>query len=161
MSRRSLHSYVLVAAACQVCGSDYVTYPSWCHAVCNFATPNNSSYTSGGCNTYAAACTNRVGLMASTASTFQAGCNVNLANTFCSYPTWIPASWSMMAATPCAFMKQNCLASCRKTANTVRGGRINTLWATTNSTCYQNCECSPRTACYSSDSAECPANPGV
>ncbi|CAI5994986.1 unnamed protein product [Closterium sp. NIES-64] len=67
------------AESLPVCGADFVTYPSYCDAVCNYAMPVVQDGVCTGCN---AACTNRAGV----APLAGYGCTW----TTCPYPAWKP-----------------------------------------------------------------------
>ncbi|CAI5953854.1 unnamed protein product [Closterium sp. NIES-65] len=77
------------AESLPVCGADFVTYPSYCDAVCNYAMPVVQDGVCTGCN---AACTNRAGV----APLAGYGCTW----TTCPYPAWKPldADCSQMVA---------------------------------------------------------------
>ncbi|CAI5502844.1 unnamed protein product, partial [Closterium sp. Naga37s-1] len=66
------------AQSLPVCGADYVTYPSYCDAVCNYGVPVQS----GVCSGCSAACTGRTGL----APAAGYGCTWSA----CPYPSWKP-----------------------------------------------------------------------
>ena len=121
----------------QVCGANYKTFQSSCHAACGFAAPS----TAGPCDSCAQACTGRMGLMADKSSTFQATCNKDLSKQFCSFPSWplSPEDYAT-AGNACAYMLGACTRGCTEARRAARN-------ATFFGGCMTSCLCAPRTTC--------------
>ncbi|GJP32645.1 hypothetical protein CLOM_g17254 [Closterium sp. NIES-68] len=125
-----------------VCGADYSTYPSYCEALCNRAVP----VTPGACTPCEQACYKRSGLKAD--PSFQAGCVVDLNSTFCSYPTWPPPDWNLMADSPCDFEDASCDAVCADTASMLASPITDgAQWGVFKAQCKAQCMCTPRVPC--------------
>ncbi|GJP43099.1 hypothetical protein CLOM_g2596 [Closterium sp. NIES-68] len=128
------------ATSLPVCGSDYVTYPSYCDAVCNYATPIFQNDVCTGCN---AACMGRAG--AAPAAGF--GCT----QAICPYPTWPPpdSDCSLWLGDSegkcCGYVKTTCENVC--TDFKVAMGGTSTQQATNYKTCYNACTCCKRIPC--------------
>ncbi|GJP43098.1 hypothetical protein CLOM_g2595 [Closterium sp. NIES-68] len=131
------------AASLPVCGADYVTYPSYCDALCNYALPVIQSDVCSGCN---AACTGRTGLAPA------AGYNCTLA--VCPYPLWQPLDSDCTvlqgdAAGRCCAVEQTvCDNVCTATKNTLGG--TSTQMQTNYNSCYSQCMCCSRVPCATS-----------
>ncbi|GJP54059.1 hypothetical protein CLOM_g13175 [Closterium sp. NIES-68] len=130
------------ATSLSVCGSDLVTYPSYCDALCNFAVPVVADQPcAGGC---VSACFNRMGL----APLAGYGCTYAI----CPYPTWpFPATsdCSIMMGNvtgPCCKYRDNaCQQECTDTAATLGG---TTTQRTNNyNSCYSQCMCCSGVSC--------------
>ncbi|CAI5518610.1 unnamed protein product [Closterium sp. Naga37s-1] len=129
-------------ASIMVCGADYSTYPSYCEALCNSAVP----VTPGPCTPCQQACYKRSGLKAN--PSFQGGCTVDLNSTFCSYPTWPPPDWNLMAESPCAFENTSCDAVCGDTASMLANPVTDAAqWGVFKAQCKGQCMCTPRVPC--------------
>eukprot|EP00475_Leptophrys_vorax_P037168 TRINITY_DN63772_c0_g1_i1.p1 TRINITY_DN63772_c0_g1~~TRINITY_DN63772_c0_g1_i1.p1 ORF type:complete len:273 (+),score=-15.37 TRINITY_DN63772_c0_g1_i1:221-1039(+) len=122
-----------------MCGADYVTYPSYCDAVCNYATPQRSGSPCAGCN---AACVGRTGL----APLSGYGCTWSQ----CPYPTWPPPTddCANMVGTAegkcCTYVSSTCDSVCTAMMGT------STSAATNYNNCYNTCLCCSRLPCAGS-----------
>eukprot|EP00475_Leptophrys_vorax_P013963 TRINITY_DN2031_c0_g5_i1.p1 TRINITY_DN2031_c0_g5~~TRINITY_DN2031_c0_g5_i1.p1 ORF type:complete len:753 (-),score=-40.38 TRINITY_DN2031_c0_g5_i1:28-2076(-) len=126
-----------------VCGADYNTYPSYCEAVCNYATPA----TQGPCTPCQQACNRRTGLPAD--PRFQLACPLNLNTTFCSFPSWPPADIESVGfSDPCLFEQETCADACADTAGKLVDPLVNEAqWAVYRDQCVAQCMCTPRVSC--------------
>ncbi|CAI7909779.1 unnamed protein product [Closterium sp. NIES-53] len=104
------------AQSLPVCGADYVTYPSYCDALCNYALPVIQDGVCTGCN---AACTGRTGL----APAAGYGCTWST----CPYPNW----------KCCAVEQTVCENVCRATRDTLGG--TTTQMQSNYDSCYSQC----------------------
>ncbi|GJP41215.1 hypothetical protein CLOM_g885 [Closterium sp. NIES-68] len=131
------------AASLPVCGADYVTYPSYCDALCNYALPVIQDGACSGCN---AACTSRVGL----APTAGYGCTWST----CPYPNWKPLDSDctiLQGDAPgkcCAVEQTVCENVCMATRDTLGG--TSTQMQTNYDSCYSQCMCCARVPCATS-----------
>ncbi|CAI5933239.1 unnamed protein product [Closterium sp. NIES-65] len=130
------------AASIPVCGSDFVSYPSYCDALCNFALPAlPDSFCTGACGP---ACQGRMGL----APVPNSGCT----NAICPYPSWAPAESIDCAKVvdtssgPCCSYRENtCKQQCTLTAAGL-GGTVAQRNSSYND-CYSQCMCCQATGC--------------
>ncbi|CAI7800385.1 unnamed protein product [Closterium sp. NIES-54] len=128
------------AISLPVCGADYVTYPSYCDAVCNYAVPLAQNDACVGCN---AACFGRTGL----APLSGYGCTWSV----CPYPNWKPQDSdcsAMLGDAPgkcCDFQKTTCQNSC--TDVKVSLGGTSTQQTTNYNKCFAQCMCCSRLPC--------------
>ncbi|CAI5475268.1 unnamed protein product [Closterium sp. Yama58-4] len=128
------------ATSLTVCGADFISYPSYCHAAVNYGL---SLYQNNPCDNCAAACVGRMGL----APAFGFGCT----QAICPYPTWMSGSdctlgdGNNVTAPCCNYRKTLCLKSCNATAETLGGS---TTTKTTNyNNCWNNCYCCAAAPC--------------
>ncbi|CAI5489273.1 unnamed protein product [Closterium sp. Naga37s-1] len=125
------------AQSLPVCGADYVTYPSYCDALCNYALPVIQDGVCSGCN---AACTGRTGL----APAAGYGCTWST----CPYPNWKPLDSDCtvlqgdLPGKCCAVEQTVCENVCRATRDTL-GGTTTQMQANYDS-CYSQCMCCSR-----------------
>ncbi|CAI5523381.1 unnamed protein product [Closterium sp. Naga37s-1] len=94
------------AQSLPVCGADYIMYPSYCDALCNYALPVIQDGVCTGCN---AACTGRTGL----APAGGYGCTWST----CPYPNWKPLDCDctvLQGDTPgkCCVVEQTVSSAC-------------------------------------------------
>ncbi|CAI7933657.1 unnamed protein product [Closterium sp. NIES-54] len=128
------------AISLTVCGADFVSYPSYCHAAVNYGL---SLFQNNPCDNCGAACVGRMGL--APASGF--GCT----QAICPYPTWLSTSdctlgdGNNVTAPCCNYRKTLCQKSCNATAETM-GGTTTTKTANYN-TCWNNCYCCAGSPC--------------
>ncbi|CAI5997198.1 unnamed protein product [Closterium sp. NIES-65] len=119
------------AQSLPVCGADYVTYPSYCDALCNYALPVIQDGVCSGCN---AACTGRTGL----APAAGYGCTWST----CPYPNWKPLDSDCtvlqgdLPGKCCAVEQTVCENVCRATRDTL-GGTTTQMQANYDS-CYSH-----------------------
>ncbi|CAI7747594.1 unnamed protein product [Closterium sp. NIES-54] len=131
------------AQSLPVCGADYVTYPSYCDALCNYALPVIQDGVCTGCN---AACTGRTGL----APAAGYGCTWST----CPYPNWKPLDSDctvLQGDTPgkcCAVEQTVCENVCRATRDTLGG--TTTQMQSNYDSCYSQCMCCARVPCSTS-----------
>ncbi|CAI7815404.1 unnamed protein product [Closterium sp. NIES-54] len=122
------------ATSLTVCGADFISYPSYCHAAVNYGL---SLFQNGPCDKCGAACVGRMGL--APAGGF--GCT----QAICPYPTWMLSSDCTLgdgnnATAPCCnYRKTTCVKQCGLVADTL-GGTNSTKTANYND-CMGNCMC--------------------
>ncbi|GJP54058.1 hypothetical protein CLOM_g13174 [Closterium sp. NIES-68] len=130
------------AASLPVCGLDFVTYPSYCDAVCNYAVP---LFTYDVCpSNCAAACFNRMGLAPLA--------NLSCTQAICPYPTW-----PFPSASDCTIMLGNSTGPCCNYRMTACQNECNDAAAANGGTstqkteiynsCYSQCMCCSASAC--------------
>ncbi|CAI5484271.1 unnamed protein product [Closterium sp. Yama58-4] len=128
------------ATSLTVCGADFVSYPSYCHAAVNYGL---SLFENSPCDNCGAACVGRMGL--APASGF--GCT----QAICPYPTWMSGADCTLGdnnngTAPCCYYRKTlCQRSCNATAETM-GGTTTTKTNNYN-TCWNNCMCCAAAPC--------------
>ncbi|GJP54065.1 hypothetical protein CLOM_g13180 [Closterium sp. NIES-68] len=129
------------ATSLPICGSDFVTYPSYCDAGANYALPPFQQDACTGCGL---ACTNRMGLGPRTGY----GCT----QAICPYPAWFSSvtdctypGLSVDASPCCANRKHLCDRECNLSATSLVGTPAQT--AATYDKCYNNCYCCAAVPC--------------
>ncbi|CAI5534775.1 unnamed protein product [Closterium sp. Naga37s-1] len=128
------------AASLPVCGSDYVTYPSFCDALCNYATPLLAYDVCTGCN---AACMGRAG----SAPAVGYGCT----QAVCPYPTWPPPDDDCTIQVGdgvgrcCSYVKTTCENVCQDFKLAMGG--TSAVQTTNYKNCYNACTCCKRIPC--------------
>ncbi|CAI7795231.1 unnamed protein product [Closterium sp. NIES-54] len=128
------------ATSLPVCGSDYVTYPSYCDAVCNYATPVLVTDICTGCN---AACMGRAGSAPANGS----GCT----QAICPYPTWPPPNTDCTqllgdgVGKCCLYVKTTCENVCQDFKLAMGG--TSAVQTTNYKNCYNACTCCKRIPC--------------
>eukprot|EP00475_Leptophrys_vorax_P013958 TRINITY_DN2031_c0_g1_i2.p1 TRINITY_DN2031_c0_g1~~TRINITY_DN2031_c0_g1_i2.p1 ORF type:complete len:354 (-),score=-19.10 TRINITY_DN2031_c0_g1_i2:188-1249(-) len=128
------------APSLDVCGADYVTYPSYCDALCNFAMPVLAETPCAGCQL---ACAGRAGFAPRTGY----GCTWGV----CPYPKWSPQSADCSAMVGdvvgkcCTFEQTTCDNVCTMTMQNM-GGTAAQQTKNYND-CYNQCMCCTRIPC--------------
>ncbi|CAI7816405.1 unnamed protein product [Closterium sp. NIES-53] len=121
------------ATSLTVCGADFISYPSYCHAAVNYGL---SLFQNGPCDKCGAACVGRMGL--APAGGF--GCT----QAICPYPTWMLIADTLGGTNSTKTANYNdCMGNCMCCGMFPCGGTWTcTTW---NNACYQT---SPRTCTY-------------
>lgn len=128
------------APSIPVCGADYITYPSYCDAMCNYALPS----TTGMCGICQSNCNARTGITPKASS-------VTTCSAICPYPTWQPNPNDVslvVGSDPgkvCTYVSTTCDNVCQATKTTL-GGTGAAQRANYNA-CYSQCLCCNRIPC--------------
>ena len=120
-----------------MCGSDGVTYPSMCHAICNFALPA----TYGKCKPCNSGICYRRVFRAPAAN------KCNAPPTICPFPTWPPPPYALVVSkmSACKYMAKSCNKLCGSSAS--GAGYTGDKWKAFYNKCFTTCAKKPRVPC--------------